>query len=319
MAGLTPLSLRVEVPPSELKRACAAASRSADPFAEGASFDSEHVRGRVLIEIGVPLDADPLLTFLREKRGLRLDPPITTALEQPVARVVGQLAGAAVLALHNEGEFTLPLRGGRGAITVGVEGDSFVLGVPLESYAGVVRLPKPDAAGAIAEACRDLAKVLRSEAALRRWPLLSFLDREAAILEGVAQPQGSRVPAVGEAGRWPADSFARSGSPTVASLASRAEAAGAHAVPYWRAMPGPEPLTVAFEPMRPQSKAAPRGALARYLLPGGEAALEAEIEGDAEGTARLRARLARPVPFSAQFGDKGLLRLLETTGTLPMA
>ncbi len=319
MEGVRPLSLRLEVPASEISRASKAAAAGSDPFAASARFDDEHLRGRVFVEIGLPLDPDPVLTFLREKRGLLLDPPFTTTLEQPVARVVGQLAGAAVLALHGEGEFTLPLRGGRGALTVGMEGDSFVLGVPLASYAGVVRLPRPDAAGAIAGACRDLAGLLEQEKRLRGWPLIAFLGREAAILEAIAQPGGRAVPALGAAARWQADSFARAGLPTVDSQATQAETSGAHVVPYWRALRGREAGTVAFEPMRPASKAAPRGALARYLLPGGEAALEAEIEGDAEGTARLRARLARPAPFSARIGESGLVKLSEPAGALPMA
>lgn len=313
------LAITFEIAPGELARAASAAQAGSAPFARASRFEDEHLMGRVLFEIGVPLEPDPVLSFLREKRGLRLDPPVNCLLEQPVGRVVGQLAGAAVLAIHGEGEFTLPLEGMHGAITAGVEGDTFVLGVPLESYAGVVRLARRDAACAIARACEDLASVIGGQRALRGWPLLAFLEREAAILEAHAAPAPARSAPAHGAAHWPAGQFARLGSPTVASLASLAEAGGAHVVPYWRVRRGAQPGTVAFEPMRAPSKSAPRGALARYLLPGREAALEVEVEGDSQGTARLRVRLARPVPFAAQFGDTGLLRLLETTGALPMA
>ena len=322
MGNVAPLSLRIEVPPSELSRASSAASLGPHPFAAPARFDDVHLRGRVFFEIGVPLDPDPVLRFLSEKRGLRLDPPITATIEQPVAHVVGQLAGASVLALHGEGEFTLPLWGSRGALTVAVEEESFVLGVPLESYAGVVRLPKAEAAGAIALACRGLAQILRAEENLRGWPLLSFLDRESAILEALAKGDGDKGPATGGARLWSADAFARAGSPAVASLASlasQAEVAGAHVVPYWGASRAREPGAVDFEPLRPGPRAAPRGALARYLFPGGESALVAEVGGDAEATGRLRARLGRPVPFTARFGEGGSLHLLEPSGALPMA
>src|SRR6266850_681210 len=95
-----PLKVRFDLPRPELERAAREwTGNGSDP--DGARrFDSTHLLGRLYFDIGVPLDDDPVLGFLRQKRGLNVDPPFTVALDQPLGQAIAGLSSFAVLALH---------------------------------------------------------------------------------------------------------------------------------------------------------------------------------------------------------------------------
>jgi hypothetical protein len=303
-----PLRLRFQIPRSEVDRAKAAAADRAP-----ADFDRTHLRGRVTFDIGVPLDADPVLDFLVRERGLSLGPPVTVALDQPVAYVVGQLAGAAVLALRGEGDLSFPLAGGRGALSVSADGDALRLGLPLRSYAGTAAVPRVAAAHAIAEAAAALAELLRPHVAIARLPIAAYLEREAKILAA----EGGPAPLV-EA-TWSPAAFAEGAEEPIEARSARAEAGGAHAVPYWRIERAADPRRVDFAPLRAPGAAARADALALFLSPGESEVVRAALPDDEEGSRRLALRLRRRSPFSCEFAEGRLARIAEPAEHLPMA
>ena len=312
-----PLRVGFAIPASELERARASfggVPKGADPY----EFDRVHLRGWVKIAVAAPFAADPVLDKLRRDRVVDLRPPVKVELEQPVAYVIGQLANALVLARHGEGEFTIPLAGGRGAITVGCEGDTVHLGVPLESYAGVAEVPAAAAAAAIAAACRALVGMLEQPQALSTAGIARFLAREAAILESDARASDKHAPPR-EARRWEAGAAAEGAGATLPNAAVEAEKRGAHVVPYWNAEAAGEARTLSFAPLRAPGRGDRAGALALCIFPDGERLLEAALAADPEGESKLRARLRRRAPFSAVFSGGCLVRLVEATSELPMA
>ncbi len=325
-AGTPSVRVRFEIPRAELDRA-EQALQEAGPAIEAVShdlrFDETHLRGRVLFDLGVPFAADPMLDFLKEKRGLRAEPPLTVALEQPVAYLVGQLASALVLSLRGEGDFTIPLSGGRGAVSVAARAGASDLALPLDQYAGVASVPSADLARATAAACGALEEILRSRPALARWSFLEFLRREARILSA-GPPRAAASPAEGtELGRapyrWSAAHFGRGGSRDLAALATEAERDGAHVVPYWRVTRFGNEGALHFDPARAAGKPERRGALALCIFPGFDTTIEVEIQGDKKGTQRLRERLKRNAPFRASLGQGALAGIQEASDALPMA
>jgi hypothetical protein len=312
-----PLRIRFEVPRAELERAeSALAALDNAGKTPPADFDREHLRGRLTLTVGVPFLPDPMLDFLRRERGLKADPPVEVALDQPVAYVVGQMASATVLALYGEGEFSVPLSGGRGALSLAAVDGQLHVGAPLESYAAVAPVPPAEGARAIAAACGALADLLRGRPGLSRWALTAFLEREGRILESAAAGKGARQPPLPPVA-WRADAFAEGKAPTLAEVATAAERGGSHVVPYWRAAGGER--RILFEPLRAPGNAARAGALALCIAPDGEALLEVELHRDDPGAARLRNRLKRRAPFSATFRGGKLEGIVEASNQLPMA
>lgn len=283
-----------------------------------ANFDREHLRGRVHFDVGVPFEADPVLDFLREKRGLRVGPPHTTSLDQPVAYLVGQLAAATVLAAHGESPPMVLLSGGAGALGIAREDESrLALSLPLERYAGVALVPVREAAHAVSAAARALHGLLAREVpAAASGPFGHFLARECGILDAVAARGESAAPLLDPRPVAPAD-FA-----SLTGLAAAEERAGAHVVPYWasRDLAG-DGTRVAFEPLRAARREGSRGSLALSIAPAGARLFVAALPGAPDREAALRAHLSRPVPFVVQL-DKAraaLVRVDAAPGTLPMA
>jgi hypothetical protein len=318
------LSLRFEVPRFELERFKTAVAQSGENFearARAGRFDETHLRGRVHFEVGVPFAADPLLEFLKTKRGLAAFPPVRVALDQPVAYLIGQLAGAAVLALHGEGEFSIPLTGGKGVVSVASHGEVLDLGLPLDQYAGIAPLPAPEAAGAIAAAARALRELLESPTT-RPWSLLQALHRDEAILDRLARGAAGATRDGGDdvAGpAWRVDEWVDGRGIDLHGAAAEAERAGARVVPFWRTRRLEGMPVVEFAPVRVPTRRERRGTLALCIFPGEVRAVQVGIGGDEEGTRKLRERLKRPTPFSARLSGGSLAGLEEPDRALPMA
>lgn len=308
-----PIRIRFEVPRSEVERAQEAAERAPGALKD---FDREHLRGRVRIEVGVPFEPDPVLDFLRGKRGLAAGVPHAVSLDQPVAYVVGQVAAATVIAAFGETAPMIPLTGGVGALGIAREGeDALAFSLPLEHYAGVAVVPLADGARAVAAAAGSLESLLgASVPAVAQGPFGRFLGRERAILDAAAAarrpPEGDPMPV-------------RVLEPGSVEAASRAfESEGAHLVPYWAVTLRPDDGSGAeFTPLRAPRRAGARGALALAIFPGGARPLVASVPSSPEAEATLRARLARPTPFVARLdparGDRLAIEALG--GGLPMA
>lgn len=317
-----PLKVRFDLPRPELERAARDWARKGAEAERSPRFDSTHLLGRLYVDIGVPLADDPVLGFLRQKRGLNVDPPFTVALDQPLGHAIGGLSSFAVLALHGEGSFMLPLSGDRGALGVDLEDGDLQLSVPLDRYAGVAPVPAAAAAAAVAAAARDLAKLVSKEQpSLSSWPLLAALQRDANILRALSERGPPSFEAPLPAGSE--DSFSLdecAGGRGLVQTLTQAEEAGAHVVPYWRVESADGGRAFRFEPLRPARVARTRGSLARLLLPQGERALHAQWPGDPRDDERLRQRLRRPLAFGAAVAEGGRrLELREARGPLPMA
>jgi hypothetical protein len=315
---LQPLRVSFKVPRSEIGRTEEAVEALPEGAALPAQFERLHLRGEVTLQIDAPFAPDPLLDRLRRSGAVDTGGPVRVTLLQPVGHVIGQLAGAMVLARRGEGAFTIPLSGGRGALTVGYEGEDLLLGVPLAAYAGVAAIPGRPAARAVGEACGALHEVLRALPGLGRWGLVAFLRREQAILEGDGQEPAAERAAPAPVRCALADTA--EGSPVgPESMAADAEAGGAHVVPYWRVRRGPGNGVLRFEPLRAPGRGDRAGALALFVLPGEDRLVVASLGADRDGEARLRARLRRRAPFAASFEGGRLLWIVEGSGKLPMA
>ena len=321
------LRIRFELPRAELDRAQAeAAAHSSDfeAYARTTRFDAGHLFGRVHFDIALPFEQDPVLEFLQEKRGLNVEPPLTISLDQPVAHLLGQLSGAAVLTLHGEGARLIPLSGGKGAVGLDLRPGSLLLSLPLEAYAGVVAVPISDAARAIADAAASLQSLLQEHAsALAGWSLLGFLRREERILRAVApNTRASAVapPTAELPETWDVARFALRGAPSLAEIAGQAEESGAHVVPYWDIAPLEPGGALAFTPVQPTGSFAARGALARLIFPGAVRTIEAGVSGNEEEAQRLRSRLRRPSAFQVAVDpDSALLgSFRDADGKLPL-
>jgi hypothetical protein len=317
-----PFRLRFELPREELQRAQEDARRAAVRPSGGRPFEEDHLRGRLHLDVGVPLAEDPVLEFLRDRRGLRTTPPFTISLDQPLAFVIGALSSRAVMALHGEGSFMVPLAGDRGALGVALDGGNLDISLPLQQYAGVACVPAAVAARAVAAAASDLARLVSHGApSLADWAVVRCLEREAQILRAIAQrnpwvsgptPEPKRSQAFALAERW-------SGlSPGLVETLEGAERAGAHVIPYWRVEGGDGRAEVRFVPLGRAPLPHARGSLARLLFPDGEATLDAVWTANGDDTTRLRKRLARPAPFRARSeASTGRLRLQEEAAPPP--
>jgi hypothetical protein len=318
------LSVRFEVPRLELERFKAAATEAGEYFeahARAGRFDETHLRGRVQFEVGVPFAPDPLLDFLRAKRGLAAAPPAKVVLDQPVAYLIGQLAGAAVLALHGEGEFSIPLTGGKGVVSVSARAGVLDLGLPLDQYAGIAPVPAGVAAAALAAAAESLHTTLASTG-LPPWSVSGALERDARILQRVstdARDGDVRPEPIGSPLLWRPDEWADGGGVELGARASEAQRSGARVVPYWRATRREGQALVEFAPVRVPTRRERRGTLALCIFPGEVRAIEVEVAGDEEGARKLRERLRRPTAFSARFRKGSLDGLAEPDRALPMA
>lgn len=311
--------VRFELPRAQLDLGqTEAADHAADfeSFARASGFDSTHLLGRIHFDIARPFETDPVLTFLKERRGLAAEPPLTISLDQPVAYLLGQLAGAAVLALHGEGARLVPLTGGKGAVGLEAEGGNLLISLPLDAYAGSVAVPAAEAALAFADACASLESMLRTEApALAGWSLLTFLRREERILRASATRPSQVAP--GPDARLPAGTLdvarlALRGAPSLTELAAEAEQCGAHVVPYWDVRAADASGAVAFTPLVPPAAGPGRGALARLIFPGLVRTIEAGVGEREADTTRLRSRLARPRPFNISIDPSdGQLRAIQ--------
>ena len=84
------LKVRFELSRAQLELAQAeAAAHAADfeSFARDGQFDTSHLLGRVHFDVALPFEADPVLEFLKDRRGLNAAPPLTISLDQPVAHL----------------------------------------------------------------------------------------------------------------------------------------------------------------------------------------------------------------------------------------
>jgi hypothetical protein len=293
------LRIRFEVPRSEVDRARSEAASE--------DFDRNQLRGKVHFDLQVPFEHDPVLEFLRERRGLALPVPLTVTLDQPVGYVVGHLAAATVMAAHGEPSPMVVLSGGAGALGIAHEAEgTLALSLPLERYAGVALVPTPDAARAVGAAARALTDVLDREVPVAaKGPFGRFLARETAILDALARRPAAARPLLEPL------SVEFSRMDALLDTAAALERDGAHVVPYWAARLDGD-LT-RFEPLRGASRSTARGALGLAITADGARPLLASVTGAPDLEAALRRRLARPSPFAVvpTEGGPSVLRIEE--------
>lgn len=308
-----PLRIRFEIPRSEIDRAADTLARVAALRAPmPPDFDVAQLRGKVVFEINAPFADDPILSNLRQRGIVGAEAVNEISLRQPVAYVIGQLASALILVGRGEGEFTIRLTGGKGAITVAAEGEVIHLGVPLDAYAGVAAVPTEAAERAVVRGCAALQTVLTSRPEFGSWRFVRFLERARAILEAGSSPG---APPCG----WNPASFLEGAATSLPETASTLEGEGAHVVPYWRAERRSARSELEFDPMRTPGRPERLGALAFCITPRGDRLLEVRLPDDPAGEAKLRARLRKRKAFTAAFEGGRLARLVEATSELPMA